>query len=85
MGDFGGNISVCFPVDSKPLIAFGHDKCIYKQFLMSNKSWVRPNGESNIVPKDDGLGVMISTFQSHEFGFDIDVSPDQLEKININQ
>jgi hypothetical protein len=83
VGEFGGNLSVRFPVGSKPLIAFGHDECIYKQFLMSNKSWVGPNGESNIVPKDDGLGVMISAFQSREFGFGVDVSPDQLEEINI--
>ncbi len=83
VGEFWGNLSVCFHVGSKPLIAFGHDECIYKQFIMSNMSWVGPNGESNIVPKDDGLGVMISAFQSREFGFCIDVSPDQLKEINI--
>ena len=56
VGEFGGNLSVRFPVGSKPLIASGHDECIYKHFLMSNKSWVGPNGESNVVPKDGGLG-----------------------------
>ncbi len=68
---------------SKPLIVFGHDKCVYKQSLMSNKSWVGPNGENNIVPKDDGLCVMISAFHSGEFGSSIVVSPDQLEAIKI--
>jgi len=82
-GEFGGNLSVRFPAGSKPLIVFGHDECIFKQFLMSKKAWTGPNGESNIVPKDDGLGVMISAFQSREFGFGMPVTPDQLEEVNF--
>ena len=35
------------------------------------------------MPKDDGLGVMISAFQSHEFGFGTPVTPDQLEEVNF--
>jgi hypothetical protein len=30
-----------------------------------------------------GWGVLISAFQSRKFGFGVDVSPDQLEEINI--
>jgi len=60
----GCNLSIQFPEGQCPLIIFGHDECIFKQFTMSTTSWVGPNGEAVIVPKDDGLGVMITAFQS---------------------
>ncbi len=34
------------------------------------------------APKDDGLGVMISGFQSREFGFGLVVSDEQLKEVN---
>ena len=34
------------------------------------------------MPKD-GLGVMISAFQSCEFGFGMPVTPDQLKEVNF--
>jgi len=83
VGEFGGNLSVRFPAGCKPLIVFGHDESIFKQFFISKKAWTGPNGESNIVPKDDGLGVMISAFQSREFGFVMPLTSDQLEEVNI--
>ncbi len=63
-GDFGGNLSVRFLTGCKPLIAFGHNESIFKQFLISLKTWIGPDEERSIAPKDDGLGVMISAFQS---------------------
>ena len=81
-GDFGGNLSVRFPTGCKPLIAFGHDESIFKQFLILLKTWIGPDGERNIAPKDDGLGVMISAFQSREFGFGVVVSDEQLKEVN---
>jgi hypothetical protein len=41
---------------------FGHDECIFKQFHTTNKSWKAPNGDTVLIPKDDGQGVMISGF-----------------------
>ena len=84
-GDLGGNLSVRFPQGEKPLICFGHDESIYKQFLLTKKSWIGPDGETNIVPKDDGLGVMISALQSREFGFGLLVTDEQLKEINEKQ
>ncbi len=81
-GDFGGNLSVRFPTGCKPLISFGHDESIYKQFLITGKTWIGPDGERNIVPKDNGLGVMVSAFQSREFGFGIVLSEEQLKEVN---
>ncbi len=62
---FGGNLSARMPPEC-PLISFGHDESIFKQYLISVKTWIGPDGERNIVPKDEGLGVMISAFQSRE-------------------
>jgi hypothetical protein len=81
-GDFGGNLSVRFPTGCKQLIAFGHDESIFKQFLISLKTWIGPDGERNIAPKDDGLGVMISGFQTREFRFGVVVSDEQLKEVS---
>jgi hypothetical protein len=81
-GGFGGNLSVRHPVGCKPLISFGHDESIYKQFLISLKTWTGPGGQKNIAPKDNGLGMMISAFQSREFGLGVVVSKDQLKEVN---
>ena len=61
---FGGRLSVHKPSNSKALISFGHDECIFKQFTFSAKSWHGPNGEIVVILKDDGLGIMISAFHS---------------------
>ena len=49
---------------------------------MSKKSWVGLHGKTNIVPKDDGLGMMISAFQSREFDFGLDITEEELKKVN---
>ena len=81
--EFGGNLSVRFPDNNKPLIVFGHDECIFKQYTLTKKSWVGPNGKSVLVPKDEGQGVMISAFQSREFGFGVDLMEEQVAVINM--
>jgi hypothetical protein len=78
---FKGMLSVRKP-PGRPLIIFGHDECIFKQYLMTNKSWKGPNGETAPVPKDEGAGLMISAFQSREFGFGIPLTEEQLNEIN---
>jgi hypothetical protein len=35
-----------------------------------------------MIPKDEGLGVMISAFVSREFGFGYCLSPQDLQKVN---
>ena len=37
------------------------------------------------MPKDDGIGVMISAFTSRELGFGFWLSPEMLELINIRR
>jgi hypothetical protein len=74
---FGGNLSVRMNKEEKPLIMFGHNEAIFKQYLLTKISWYGPDGISILVPKDDGQGVMISAFQSIELGFGVKVSQEK--------
>ncbi|CAJ1943688.1 unnamed protein product [Cylindrotheca closterium] len=60
---FGRNMSVCARGE-KPLICFGQDECIMKQYLFTNKAWATPEGTRSLTPKDEGMGLMISAFVS---------------------
>jgi len=48
--EFGGNLSAHLEQHDHPLIIFGHDKCIFKQFHMTKKAWMGPNGETVLIP-----------------------------------
>ena len=78
---FGGHLSVRIEMD-KPLIIFGHDESIFKQYHMTKSAWVAPDGTTLLVPKDDGQGLMILAFQSREFGFGMEICEEDLQKIN---
>jgi hypothetical protein len=43
----------------------------YSTNFCSPKRWNGSNGEAPLGPKGDGRGVMLSAFQSREFGFGI--------------
>ena len=61
---FGGCLSVRMPEGAKPLIIFGQDECIFKQYTFSKKSWMGPEGQTALVPKEEGQGLMLSSFVS---------------------
>ena len=48
---FGGNLSVRKRKDEKPLIQFGQDEAIYRQFLLTLKQWYMPDGTTTTNPK----------------------------------
>jgi hypothetical protein len=79
---FGGNLSVRKKQEEKPLIMFGHDECIFKQYALTKKHWKAPSGAVVLIPKDDGQGIMIIAFQSREFGFGVQISDQELTLIN---
>jgi hypothetical protein len=81
-GAFGGNLSVRKPPDVKPLVIFGQDESVYSQFLLGNRQWVGPQGQHPLLPKTDGLSLMVSALQSRETGFGVSVSRIQLDEIN---
>ena len=79
---FGGNLSVRFPIGKKPLFIFGQDECIFKQYSFTKKAWVLPDGTRPLIPKDEGMGLMLSSFQSREFGYGLHLTDDDFRKIN---
>ena len=79
---FGGNLSVRRPDCQKTLIIFGQDECIFKQYAFRSKCWNGPNGETPLMPKDEGQGVMVSAFVSREYGFNWELSSEQLYIVN---
>jgi hypothetical protein len=40
----------------------GHDKMIMKQYLLTKIAWHGPNSKIGLVPKDEGIVMMISAF-----------------------
>jgi len=79
---FGGNLSVRRKKKEKPLLMFGHDECIIKQYTMTGKHGKAPNGAVDLIPKDDAQGVMISMFQSRELGFRVQINELELTLVN---
>jgi hypothetical protein len=67
-GLFGGNLSVRFPQEKRPLIIVGQDEMITYQFLCSAKSWKGPHGKALILPKGEAEGVMVSVFVLGKLG-----------------
>ncbi len=44
--------------------------------------WVGPSGKRSILPKNDGMGAMVSAFQSREFGWGMEITNQQMARIN---
>jgi hypothetical protein len=61
---FGGNLSIGKPADKNPIVCFGQDEAIMKQCYSTTKAWTTPSGQKAIIPKDEGMGVIISAFVS---------------------
>ena len=64
------------------MILIGQDESIFKQFIISPKQWSLPDGTTTTNPKDDGHGIMLSSFVSRDFGYGHDLSQQQLDQIN---
>ena len=80
--DFSGRLSHRFPEGANPVMIFGQDEAIFKQFSSMWKAWSGPGGLKAIWPKDDGIGVMVSAIVSREFGFGVEWSLELQEKVN---
>ena len=79
---FGGNLSVRMPSGQKPIIIFGQDETAFNQYSFNTKQWVTPEGHRSILPKNNGYGMMVSSFCSREFGYGFVLSPNDLNEIN---
>ena len=61
---YGGFLSVRFTEVQIPVENIGHDECIFRKYIFSTEAWTGPDGETLSIPKDEGIGIMISDFQS---------------------
>ena len=43
-----------------------------------------PKGEKAIIPKDEGYGIMVSAFQSSEFGYGQKLAIEELHIVNLH-
>jgi hypothetical protein len=81
----GGNLSVRKPPDQPPIILIGQDEAIFKQFLFLAKMWTGPDGERPLLPKDEGAGVMISSFICREHGLLREIDDQTLNLVNTSR
>ena len=58
------------------------DEAIYKQYSLTSRHWVAPDGTIAASPKDEGYGLMISSFVSRDFGFGQMLTQAQLQTVN---
>jgi hypothetical protein len=66
----------------RPLIIVGQDEMITYQFLFAAKSWKGAQGQSVILPKGEGEGIMVSAFFLRELGWGPELTDNQLTEIN---
>ena len=69
----------------KAMIVFGQDEAIYNQNTTNTMQWVGPGGEWPLIPKNNGMGKMISAIQSRDTGWGVKLSRQQLVEINKQQ
>ena len=82
---YGGNLSVRKPHNQKPTLILGQDECIFKQFVFTKGNWLLPDGTKQLIPKDEGQGVMLSSFTSRELGYGYEITQDILDEINMKR
>ena len=66
--EYGGNLSVRIPKDTKPMMLVGQDEITYHQHIFSEKGWKGSAGHNFILPKGVGEVLLISGFQAREIG-----------------
>ena len=65
-----------------PLLIFGQDEAIFKQFIMTLKIWLGRGGKQPLRPKDEGIGLMASAFKGRALGFAMKMIEQQLTMVN---
>jgi hypothetical protein len=84
--EFGGTTSIRVKDELfRPLMIFGQDESAFHQFMLKAKNWVGPNGERALLPKNDGIAVMISAFISRDTGFGLEIDATMLARINLSR
>lgn len=75
-------LNVCKYAYTKPLIFFGRNECMSKHYMVTNKNWCTVNDTTFWVPKSDNHSVMISVFQSWDFGIGMKLVGNEIKRVN---
>jgi hypothetical protein len=67
------------------VIIFGQDESVFSQLSFNGMQWVGPSNKRSILPKNDGMGVMVLAFQLREFGWGVEITDKQMVRINQRQ
>lgn len=54
----------------RPVVCIGQDEATFKQYVFTAKVW-QHEGRKRLLPKDEGLGVMVSAFSHGNSASDI--------------
>ena len=60
----------------------GQDECIFKKCSFTHNHWASLDGTTPPMPKEEGQGVMLSSFVSSEFRYGMELTKSQLSHIN---
>ena len=60
----------------------GQDECIFKQYTFTKKFWTLHDGTKQLIPKDDGQGLMLSLFCCRELGYGYQIPEETLLLVN---
>jgi hypothetical protein len=78
---YGGNLSVRKPESVKPRVTFGQDEAIFRSSQLNESCWAI-DGQQTLRTKSMGVGRMVSALCSREFGFGLDLSVEELTRVN---
>ena len=81
---YGANLSIRRDTTKKPLMIIGQDESSFHQYIFAKKSWKGMKGLSQLVPKSVGEVMMISGYQSREFGLGLGqlLTDDVIKEVN---
>ena len=64
------------------MLGLGLGLGIFKQYVFTKGNWLLPDGTKQLIPKDEGQGVMLSPFVSRELGYGYEIPKNMLDEIN---
>ena len=65
----------------KELVVFGQEECIFRSSQLNEKTWF-VDGKARLRSKGLGRGIMVSSFCSRKFGFSMEISESDLDRVN---
>jgi hypothetical protein len=78
---YGGNLSIRKPENVKPGVNFGQDEAIFRLSQLNESCWAIGR-QQTLQTKLMGVGQMVSVLCLQEFGSGLDLSVEQLAKVN---